>query len=319
MEEELLLQLLSNPEVLETLKEIAPQALETGERVVVSGIETSGRVIECAIKDGKIIEHTAVTVQEGIKSAENVAVSIISEGGDCFKCLVKDGHVVQESGKTLRYATKTAGEVVKDLIDEQAGIINNALETIGNVSTEAIKGRVAVITVREREITERDRIDAEVKKTEILIEGKKYESLIDAAKDCPELFSIQAKKEVALAMIEKDREIENNRDKYKGVSVILNGIGSQLERLTPGGQIRRMMNDFCDRIPVLSKNKELNDVLIKAYQAQEMMSQLSDPVVDSMKRMLSTAVESKNPIAIDIMVKSIVKEWDSHLLPLKQV
>lgn len=29
---------------------------------------------------GKIIEHTAVTVQEGIKSAENVAVSIISEG-----------------------------------------------------------------------------------------------------------------------------------------------------------------------------------------------------------------------------------------------
>lgn len=315
MEEELLLQLLSNPEVLETLKEIAPQALETGERVVVSGIETSGRVIECAIKDGKIIEHTAVTVQEGIKSTENVAVSIISEGGDCFKCLVKDGHVVQESGKTLRYATKTAGEVVKELIDEQAGIINNALETIGNVSTEAIKGRVAVITVREREITERDRIDAEVKKTEILIEGKKYESLIDAAKDCPELFSIQAKKEVAMAMIEKEREI----DKYKGVSVLLNGIGSQLERLTFLGQIRKMMNDFCDRIPVLSKNKELNDVLIKAYQAQEMMSQLSDPVVDSMKRMLSTAVESKNPIAIDIMVESIVKEWDSHLLPLKQV
>ncbi len=66
--------------------------------------------------------------------------------------------------------------MVKELINEQAGIINNALETIGNVSSEAIKGRVAVITVREREITERDRIDAEVKKTEILIEGEKYES-----------------------------------------------------------------------------------------------------------------------------------------------
>lgn len=319
MEEKIIQLLLNNPEVLDALKEIAPKALETGERVVVSGIETSGKVIECAIKDGKIIEHTAVTVQEGIKSTENVALSIISEGGDCFKCLVKDGQIVQESGKTIRYATKTAGEVAKELIDEQAGIINNALETIGNVSSEAIKGTVEVKTVREKEKTERARIDGDVKKTEIIIDGKKYLSLIEASKQRPELFSIFAQKEIAMAQIEKDREIESNRSKYQGVSDLLNSIGSQLERLTPVGQARKAMNDFMDRIPLLTsrKEKQLSDVLMKAFEAQNMMSQISDPVVDSMRRMPSNAVESKNPIAIDVIVNSIVKEWDNHLLPVK--
>lgn len=79
------------------------------------------------------------------------------------------------------------------------------------------------------------------------------------------------------------------------------------------------MNDFMAHIPLLMsrKEKQLSDVLMKAFEAQNMMSQISDPVVDSMRRMLSNAVESKNPIAIDVIVNSIVKEWDNHLLPVK--
>ncbi len=311
--EELLEQILNSTEVIDSLKEIAPKALETGERVVISGIETTGKVLECAIKDGKIVEHTAKTVQEGIKSTENVALSVISEGGECFKCLIKDGQIVKESAETIRYGIKTTGEIAKLIVQENGETIRNAISTIGAVSSDAIKGIVEAKTIKPK-------LQAQVRQMEIIIDGRKYLSLIEASKEHPELFAISAQKEIAIAQIEKDKSIEEKRSKYQGVAEILKTLGDNVEKMVPWGGIRKTLLGFtgkvADVLPSRSNknNKQLSEVLVLAYNAQNKMSQISDPVVDSMKRMLTDAVESKDPVAIDITVKSIQKEW-ARLLP----
>ena len=302
MEEEIIIELLSNPEVINALKEIAPKALETGERVVISGIESTGKVLECAIKDGKIIEHTAKTVQEGIKSTENIALSVISEGGECFKCLVKDGQIVKESAETVRYGIQTTGEIAKQVVQENGETIRSAITTIGAVASDSIRGIVEVTTAKTK-------LEAQVRQTEIIIDGQKYLSLIEASKVHPELFVVFAQKEIAIAQIAKDKAIAETSGKYQGVAEVLKTLGDQVERMTPWWWSLKM--------PFLNKKKELpsgNDkqlskVLVSAYGALDSMSQISNPIVDSMRRMLKDAVESENPVAIDIIVKAIRKEW----------
>ena len=287
------------------MKEIAPKALETGERVVISGIESTGKVLECAIKDGKIIEHTAKTVQEGIKSTENIALSVISEGGECFKCLIKDGQIVKESAETVRYAMQTTGEIAKQIVQENGETIRSAITTIGAVASGSIRGIVEVKTARAK-------LEAQVRQTEIIIDGQKYLSLIEASKEHPELFTVFAQKEIAIAQIEKDKAIAEKRGRYQGVAEILKTLGDQVERTEPLLAVKKSLLDMSKKVGEVlpSRNdKQLSKVLVSAYDALDSMAQISNPIVDSMRRMLKDAVESKNPVAIDIIVKIIRKEW----------
>ena len=326
-----------NPEIITALKEIAPKVLETGERIVISGIESTGKVVECAIKDGKIIEHTARTVQEGIKSGENIALSVISEGGECFKCLVKDGQIVRESAETVRYGIQTTGEIAKQVIHENGETIRSAITTIGSVSSDAIRGIVEVKKIRSETVrsaittigsvssdairgivevkTIKPKLAAQVRQTEIIIDGQKYLSLIEALKEHPELFAVSAQKEIAIAEIKKDKAIAEKRGRYQGVAEILKTLGDQVERIEPLLAVKKSLLDMSKKVGEVlpSRNdKQLSKVLVSAYGALDSMSQISNPIVDSMRRMLKDAVESKNPVVIDIIVKSIRKEW-THL------
>ena len=139
--EEILKLFLSDPETRnKIITELGPKALDNAEHIVVSGIETTGQVVECLIKDGKIIEHSAKTVQETVKSAENVAISIVETGGKISEYLIKDGQIVKHTAETVQLGIKTTGDIAKELVDRGTDTINKAIETAGNVTSDAVSG-----------------------------------------------------------------------------------------------------------------------------------------------------------------------------------
>ena len=215
--EEILKLVFSNPEAVnKIITELGPKALDNAEHIVISGIETSGQVVECLIKDGKIVEHTAKTVQEAVKSTENVAISIVETGGRVCEYLIKDGEIVRHTAETVQLGIKTTGDVAKELIDKgnetaQVGVkttgdivnkliergtdtINTAIETTGNVVANSISERYAYKTAKEAEKTERNRDNnltkqEAIRKTgdvlgmKILVDGKvktiEWDSLVE--------------------------------------------------------------------------------------------------------------------------------------------
>jgi hypothetical protein len=193
--EELLCQVLGNPETVnKIITELGPKALDNAEHIVISGIETSGQVVECLIKDGKIVEHSAKTVQEAVKSAENVAISIVETGGKICEYLIKDGKIVQHTAETVQLGIKTTGDIAKELIDRGTDTINTAIETTGNVVANSISERYAYKTAKEAEKTERNRDNnltkqEAIRKTgdvlgmKILVDGKvktiEWDSLVE--------------------------------------------------------------------------------------------------------------------------------------------
>jgi hypothetical protein len=136
--DELLKYVLNNPEV-------GPKALDNAEHVVISGIETTGRIVECLVKDGKIVEHSAKTVQDAVKSTENVAISIVETGGKISEYFIKDGEIVKHTAETVQLGVKTTGDVAKELVDRGTGSINKAIETAGNVTSELFSGLFGIM------------------------------------------------------------------------------------------------------------------------------------------------------------------------------
>lgn len=136
--DELLKYVLNNPE-------LGPKALDNAEHVVISGIETTGRVIECLVKDGKIVEHSAKTVQDAVKSTENIAISIVEIGGKISEYLIKDGQIVKHTAETIQLGVKTTGDVAKELADKGTDSINKAVETAGNIASETVNGVFSVM------------------------------------------------------------------------------------------------------------------------------------------------------------------------------
>ena len=215
--EELLCQILGHPETVnKIITELGPKVLDNAEHIVISGIETTGQVLECLVKDGKIVEHTAKTIQETVKSTENVAISIVETGGRVCEYLIKDGEIVRHTAETVQLgikttgdvakelidkgtetaqvSVKTTGEIVKELIDRGTDTINTAIETTGSVVASSISERYAYKTAKEVEKTERNR-DNNLTKQEaiqkagdvlgmkVLVDGKvktiEWESLVE--------------------------------------------------------------------------------------------------------------------------------------------
>ena len=192
--EELLKTILSDPETVnKIITELGPKALDNAEHIVISGIETTGQVLECLVKDGKIVEHTAKTVQETVKSTENVAISIVETGGRVCEYLIKDGEIVRHTAETVQLGIKTTGDVAKELIDKgaettQVGVkttgdvakelidrgtdtINTAIETVSEVSSQMFDYKA----IKQAEKTKRNQQDNQTAQEKARIAGKMYE------------------------------------------------------------------------------------------------------------------------------------------------
>ena len=200
--EEILKHFLSNPETRNKIvTELGPKALDNAEHIVVSGVETTGQIVECLVKDGKIVEHSAKTFQETVKSAENVAISIVEKGGKISEYLIKDGQIVKHTAETVQFGIKTTGDVAKELIGRGTDTIKTAIETTGNVVSSSISEVFTYKTSKELEKTERNR-DNNVTKQEairktgdvlgmkILVDGKvktiEWDSLVEMCRSAME-------------------------------------------------------------------------------------------------------------------------------------
>lgn len=333
--EELLCQILGNPETVnKIITELGPKALDNAEHIVISGIETSGQVVECLIKDGKIVEHSAKTVQEAVKSAENVAISIVETGGKVCEYLIKDGKIVQQTAETVQLGIKTTGDIAKELIDRGTDTINTAIETTGNVVASSISERYAYKTAKEAEKTERNRDNnmtkqEAIRKTgdvlgmKILVDGKvktiEWDSLVEM---CQAAINT-GNPEIGVQMLSQKYSFEIEKEKTKSVRSsealkefknILGQVGDIALAIKPGGakyaigkNALTIGEKFVDSFSKKKKSKSEEVDYKKVY---ELMSNWSEhyplsqhPELKPMKKLLDKAVKNGNPEVITITIQ----------------
>ena len=302
--EELLSTILSNPETVnKTITELGPKALDNAEHIVVSGIETTGQVVECLIKDGKIVEHSAKTVQEAVKSVENVAISIVETGGKVCEYLIKDGKIVQHTAETVQLGIKTTGDIAKELIDRGTDTINTAIEMTGNVVANSISERYAYKTAKESEKTERNRDNnltkqEAIRKTgdvlgmKILVDGKvktiEWDSLVEMCRAAmetgnPEIAANMLAMKYQANVEQAKSQSEETREKWIMLESMFKkaaALGVSLITLSPAPYIISESGNIGDkilkRIPFLKNKEDKKEEIEEKEKALEFMQMAYD-------------------------------------------
>ena len=295
--------------------------------------EVNGEKMDICFKDGKIVEHSAKTVQEAVKSAENVAISIVEKGGKVCEYLIKDGKIVQHTAETVQFATKTAGQIAKELIDRGTDTINTAIETTGNVVASSISERYAYKTAKEAELTERNRDNnmtkqEAIRKTgdvlgmKILVDGKvktiEWDSLVEM---CQAAINT-GKPEIGVQMLSQKYSFEIEKEKMKSTrsSKALEEFKNILDQVMPerralelGKNVLKVGEKVFDS--VLSKKKESKPEEVDYKKVYELMSSWSEnpslsqyPELKPMKRLLDRAVKNGNPEVITITIQMLQDE-----------
>ena len=347
--EEILKLFLSDPETRnKIITELGPKALDNAEHIVISGIETTGQVVECLIKEGKIVEHSAKTVQEAVKSAENVAISIVETGGKVCEYLIKDGKIVQHTAETVQLGIKTTGDVAKELIDRGTDTINTAIETTGNVVANSISERYAYKTAKESEKTERNR-DNNITKQEairkagdvlgmkILVDGQvktiEWDSLVEMCRVAmetgnPEIAANMLAMKYQANVEQAKSQSEETREKWIMLESMFKkaaALGASIITFSPAPLIISETGSIGDkivkRIPFL-KNKDGKEEIEEKEKALEFMQMAYDlkskmntefpasqfPMLDPIKRLLDASVKQKNPELIAMTIQVIKEE-----------
>ena len=347
--EEILKLFLSDPETRnKIITELGPKALDNAEHIVVSGIETTGQVVECLIKDGKIVEHSAKTVQDTVKSTENVAISIVETGGKVCEYLIKDGKIVQHTAETVQEAVKSTEKVVEELIYRGTETINTAIETTGNVVASSISERYAYKTAKESEKTERNR-DNNITKQEairkagdvlgmkILVDGQvktiEWDSLVEMCRAAmetgnPEIAANMLAMKYQANVEQAKSQSEETREKWIMLESMFKkaaALGASIITFSPAPFIISETGSIGDkivkRIPFL-KNKDDKEEIEEKEKALEFMQMAYDlkskmntefpasqfPMLDPIKRLLDASVKQKNPELIAMTIQVIKEE-----------
>ena len=339
---ELMKVFLSDPEsVNKIITELGPKALDNAEHVVISGIETSGRVLECLVKDGKIVEHSAKTVQEAVKSTENVALSIVETGGKVCEYLIKDGKIVQHTAETIQLGVKTTGDVAKELIDKGADTINTAIQTSGTVVSNAVFDMFSYKTAKETEKTERNRDNnmtkqEAIRKTgdvlgmKILVDGKvktiEWDSLVEMCKAAIDSGNPEAAVKMLSLKYQSDAEqakLKNEETKKKWGSLktmveVAVPLAASVLTLSPAPLIIGTASwGIKLKIPNLKKGSEENkeEVLKLMQKAYDLNSKLNTdfpasqfPELRPIKRLLDASVKKNDPKLIAETIQVIQEE-----------
>lgn len=327
--EELMMNVLSNPDTVnKIITELGPHALDNAEHVVVSGIETSGKVLECLVKDGKIVEHTAKTVQDTVKSTETVALSIIETGGKVMEYLIKDGEIVRYPAEIVQLGIKTTEEVVKEIIDKGFIIVDNAVKTTGEVAKEVInKGLSSVDNAVDRTGDTIEKVidkglgsvDNAVDKTSDSI-GKvvdKGSGSVDNAVNTTGnvlVHGIETVGENTKKMIGTVGSVVKNKNAWNGLIGLLTD--AKIYSTNPElGVCKTLVEHVVDKIPKDKKKKRNHnseDIIRKAYKLNSYLNEnfpiAQYPEFGPIKRLLDATVQKNDPDLIAMTIQVISEE-----------
>ena len=252
--------------------------------------------------------------------------------GKVAELLIKDGKIVEQSAATVRFGIKTAGEISNRLLDNGKDVIIHTISELGDVSNNAITALVDLKNNKEREKTKRISLELEsgtqIKIAQIVADGKKYASYMDAIKERPEIAIIFSQVEIEKKRIEAQKEVEKSRVKWDGIAKVLDvasGVATKLYELTPIGSQVKVVRDVI-KILTPRKKKDIEETSDQVYKyACDLLVNMTEipegvyPSIKALKRILNNTIQDGNRQAIAGVVISINKELTQQVPELRNL